>query len=232
VTSPTPFDWNAITVSAEFRMVRSTGTSVIKLVTGEVGTSLQILQRHGILVCYLLGAVTIALAGGVLWTGIDRRRRAYSRLNRWLRLYARCALALTMLVYGMIKVIPTQFGYLTPADLLKPLGEQSRFWVLWNFMVVSTGYTVFTGLAESLGSALLLFRRTIVVGAILVGAALTNVLALDIAYGVSGPAVLATVLLGLDVIKSRLLRSSAHSTCDERAMSNKYNPRRIILSMA
>lgn len=185
---------------AEFRTLRAVGASVIKLWTGESGTSQQIAQRHSYPVCYAAAVITIALIGGFLWTGVDRRPRAYPSLNRWLRVYARYALGLTMLIYATVKVVPTQFGFLTPGDLLKPLGGLSRFWVLWNFMAVSTGYTVFTGLAELLGSVLLLFRRTTAVGALLVGAALTNVLALDIAYGVIGPAMLAAILLGLDII--------------------------------
>jgi hypothetical protein len=131
---------------AEFRTFRFIGASVIRLWTGESGTSQQIAQRYSYPVCAAVAVIVTTIIGGFVWTAMDRRSRAYPRMNRWLRVYARYAVALTMMVYALVKVVPTQFGFLTPGDLLKPLGSLTRFWVLWNFMAVSTSYTMFTGL--------------------------------------------------------------------------------------
>ena len=57
------------------------------------------------------------------------------------RIHARYLLALALMIYAVSKVIPTQFGYLPPGELLRPLGQLSRFDVLWTFMSVSPGYT-------------------------------------------------------------------------------------------
>src|SRR5205814_673740 len=56
--------------------------------------------------------------------------------------------------------------------------------LLWNFMGSSQPYTIFSGLLELSGAVLLIFRRTALVGALLAGAVLTNVLVLDICYDV------------------------------------------------
>ena len=149
---------------------------------------------------YAISVAAVSLTLTLLWTLIDRRRTSYPGLNRWLRLYARYALIVVTMVYALVKVIPTQFGYLTPGELLKPIGQLNRFWVLWNFMVVSTGYTVFAGLVELAGCVLLLFSRTTVLGALLLAGTMTNVLAMDLAYRVYGAGVIAGLLLVLAVI--------------------------------
>jgi hypothetical protein len=104
-----------------------------------------------------------------------------------------------MLSYAFIKVIPTQFGYLTPGELLRPLGQLSRFRLLWDFMAVSPGYTIFTGAIELLGAVLLFFRRTTLLGAILLAGALVNVVAMDFAYRV-GALGYALALLLVDLL--------------------------------
>lgn len=154
------------------------------------------LDAATIATCLLLGIVGVSAIAAVVWGSIDRRRSHYRGLNRWLRTFARWVMSLVMLYYGLVKVVPTQFGFLTPGEMLRPFGELTPFWVLWNFMAVSPGYTVFTGLVEAAGAVLLLFHRTSVVGAVLLGAATTNVLAMNLAYDIRG-AIMAAVCLSI-----------------------------------
>ena len=186
--------------NVEFRVTRYIGASTLRLVTGSTGTTEQIAQRYRYPLCYLLAVLIAATGITLVWSAVDRRRARYPGLNRWLRGYARYTLALVMMVYAMVKVVPTQFGFLAPGELLKPVGQLNRFWVLWDFMVVSTGYTMFAGLAELLGCVLLFFRRTTLVGALLLAATLTNVFVMDIAYNVLGAAMVAGILLALATI--------------------------------
>jgi hypothetical protein len=174
------------------------GMRVIRLAAG--GTGDEISRRYPYPFRYAISVTSVAVAMTLLWTALDRRRRSYPGLNRWLRLYARYALLTVTMAYAVVKVIPTQFGFLTPGELLKPVGQLNRFWMLWNFMVVSTGYTIFAGLVELLGCVLLIFRRTTLLGALLLAAAMTNVLAMDLAYRVYGAGVIAGLLLVLAAI--------------------------------
>lgn len=96
--------------------------------------------------------------------------------------------------HGCLGALDNESGFLTPGEMLRPFGELAPFWVLWNFMALSPGYTVFTGLVEAGGAVLLLFQRTSVVGAVLLVTAMTNVLAMNLAYDVRG-AVMAAVCL-------------------------------------
>jgi hypothetical protein len=56
--------------------------------------------------------------------------------------------------------------------------------LLWTFMGYSLPYNIFTGLAESVGGALLFFRRTTLAGALVLVAVMTNVVMLNFCYDV------------------------------------------------
>jgi hypothetical protein len=57
--------------------------------------------------------------------------------------------------------------------------------LLWDFMGFSRPYQMFTGIVECLGVALLFWRRTTLLAALILIGSLGNVLMLDIGYGVS-----------------------------------------------
>ena len=52
----------------------------------------------------------VAIFAALVWTPLDRRRTEYYRLNAWLRVGVRYALAFSMLSYGMAKVYDVQFS--------------------------------------------------------------------------------------------------------------------------
>jgi hypothetical protein len=130
--------------------------------------------------CYLALAVLAAL----VWTVVDRKRTHYARLYEWLRVYVRLGLGMTMISYGAFKVIPSQFPQPSLDRLLQSFGDSSPMGILWTFMGASAPYTIFAGLAEFAGGALLLFRRTMRLGALVCIAAMTNVVLLNFCYDV------------------------------------------------
>jgi hypothetical protein len=130
--------------------------------------------------CYLV----LALFVTAIWTFLDRRRANYARLHEWLRVYVRFALALTMIGYGAVKVIPTQFPSPSLDRLLQPFGDASPMGILWTFMGASVAYNVFAGLSEMLGGLLLVSRRTTLLGALVSLAVLTNIVLMNFCYDV------------------------------------------------
>jgi hypothetical protein len=130
--------------------------------------------------CYLALAVLATL----VWTIVDRKRTHYPRLYEWLRVYVRIGLGMTMLSYGAYKVIPSQFYRPSLDRLLQSIGDSSPMGLLWTFMGASVPYTIFSGLAEFTGGALLLFRRTMRLGALVTIAVMTNVVVLNFCYDV------------------------------------------------
>jgi multidrug transporter EmrE-like cation transporter len=131
-----------------------------------------------------LTRLVLAVVATVIWSAADRKRSEYRTLHHWLRVYVRYVLAFTMLSYGAFKVIKSQFPAPPLERLLEPYGEFSPMGVLWSFMGYSTAYNVFTGLGEMIGGALLFFRRTTTVGALLLITVLANVVILNFAYDV------------------------------------------------
>jgi hypothetical protein len=130
--------------------------------------------------CFLV----LALVATVVWSLLDRKRASYARLYEWLRVYVRFGLGMTMITYGGLKIVPSQFPPPSLDRLMQPFGDASPMGLLWTFMGASAPYTIFAGLSEWLGGVLLLFRRTTLLGALVSIAAMTNVVMLNFCYDV------------------------------------------------
>jgi hypothetical protein len=128
--------------------------------------------------------IFLSLIAALLWSVIDRRRLHYQRAMAWLRVYTRYYLAYMLFIYGIIKIYHLQMP--TPAlyRLAEPYGNFSPMGVLWSFIGVSKAYSAFSGWAEVLGGALLLFRRTTLLGALVSFAVMVHVFVLNMCYDV------------------------------------------------
>jgi len=126
----------------------------------------------------------LALAATAVWSLLDRKRANYTRLYEWLRVCVRFGLGLTMIEYGGLKIVPSQFPPPSLDRLMQPFGDASPMGILWTFMGASAPYTIFAGFTEWLGGVLLLFRRTALLGALVSIGALTNVVMLNYCYDV------------------------------------------------
>lgn len=130
---------------------------------------------------FLITALVIA----AIWSVADRKKRLdYHRLFFWFLILLRYYLALMMISYGLAKVFKTQFPFPSPLRLTQPYGDSSPMGLLWTFMGYSTAYNVFTGLGEFVGGVLLFFRRTTMLGALIVIVVMSNVVALNFTYDV------------------------------------------------
>ncbi|MEM1179681.1 MAG: hypothetical protein AAGM22_15135 [Acidobacteriota bacterium] len=125
-------------------------------------------------------ATVITLA----WWFWRRARPVSWRVRDASYVLVRYFLILIMFSYGFAKVFPMQFQTMGPDRLLQPYGDSSPMGLLWTFMGASAGYQIFGGAAEVLGGALLVFRRTATLGALVVVAVMTNVFALNVFFDV------------------------------------------------
>lgn len=126
----------------------------------------------------------LAISGTIIWSAIDKRRLEYEKLLYWLTVYVRYYLAFTMMGYGFAKVIKTQFPDPYTDILVRPVGQLSPMGLLWTFMGYSTAYTIFAGMGEVLGALFLFFRRTVLLGALILSIVLINVVILNFSYDV------------------------------------------------
>ncbi len=133
---------------------------------------------------FQLITITIAILTTTIWSLLDFRRKEYYQLFIYLRICVRYFLVLTMFLYGFAKVLTLQFSELSNFDLIKPYGDSSPMGLLWNFMEYSNTYTIFSGIVEIFAGILLLFRRTVVLGALLITAIMLNVFMMNISYDI------------------------------------------------
>ncbi len=132
---------------------------------------------------YSLFLAVLALVIAFLWSVIARRR-AHPQISTWLRVSIRYVLAITLISYGMFKIIQSQFPFPSLSRLGGTYGDSSPMGLLWTFMGYSKAYNLFTGMVEAGGGALLFFRRTTTLGALVVAAGMLNVVLLNFCYDV------------------------------------------------
>ena len=125
----------------------------------------------------------ISVVGSVIWSVTDRRRSHYNEMFYWLTVGLRYYVGVTLIGYGFVKIVPTQFP-LMPERLTRSYGESSPMGLLWTFMSFSPAYNFFTGAAEALGGLLLFFRPTKMIGALLSFGVLSNIVMLNFTYDV------------------------------------------------
>lgn len=93
-----------------------------------------------------------------------------------------------MISYGWAKLTFSQFGVYDPLILEQPIKDVDSFYVAWNLYGRSAFFNISTGIVEILGGLLLIFNRTVLIGALLVLSILAQILIIDIAFttGVHG----------------------------------------------
>ncbi len=129
------------------------------------------------------------------------------KLRKGLQVFIRYYLAWVLLIYGCSKLFKVQFYLPEPNILYTRVGDMHRDMLYWTTMGVSRGYTMFCGGLEIIAAALLLFKRTTLLGALLALGVLLNVVAVNFCYDISVK-VFSVFLLLLAVVILVLHRSS------------------------
>ncbi len=105
--------------------------------------------------------------------------------------------ACTMLsVYGLGKIMGGQFyqdGKIPESVALTPLAEVGSFDLAWTFFGYSFGYILFIGGSQVIGSLLLLFERTKILGAAILVPILMNIIIVDYFYEISIGAMMSAI---------------------------------------
>jgi hypothetical protein len=142
----------------------------------------------------LLILLLLALVGAALWSILDRRRASYTSLFYWLTTAIRYYVAFMLINYGLYKVFYMQMQPPRLTQLLQPLGEYSPMGLAWTYIGYSQGYNILIGSVEIL-SGLLLFRKTVVAGALITVATSINIMAVNYFYDVPVKMVSTALLL-------------------------------------
>lgn len=108
--------------------------------------------------------------------------------------FARWFAAIICLFYGFAKVNGSQFTVLD-SELARPMGEVSGFWLTWYYFSYSTTYGFILAAIQIVGAVLLVIPRTALLGALLLLPVVTNIVLIDIFYGVDLGATITAVIL-------------------------------------
>jgi hypothetical protein len=109
---------------------------------------------------------------------------------------ARWMAAVISIVYGFAKINGSQFTVLD-SELTRPLGEVSGFWLTWYYFGYSPVYGTLLALIQILSGILLVIPRTALAGALLLLPVATNIVLIDLSYGVEPGGTFAAVILTL-----------------------------------
>ncbi|HEX7286769.1 MAG TPA: hypothetical protein VF532_11350 [Candidatus Angelobacter sp.] len=113
----------------------------------------------------------------------------YPKYLDWLRFLS----AFLLFTYGSSKLLGRQFT-LPPEIALRPVGSLSGYQLAWFYYSYSHTYAVILGLTQLAGGAMLLFRKSALLGAALMLPVMTNILMINvffhIAWGALGTSVL------------------------------------------
>lgn len=131
----------------------------------------------------LLLFVIFSAFGCLVWSILDNKSKDYNKLYYWLIVLVRFYLGFTLILYGSVKVIQLQFPQPYLNRLIQPFGDSSPMGLAWTFLGFSKGYNIFMGIIE-VSAILLLFKRTMVVGAFLSLAASVHVMAMNYFFDV------------------------------------------------
>ncbi|MFJ4650739.1 DoxX family protein [Nocardia sp. NPDC088792] len=124
----------------------------------------------------------VAIVVTVVWSMLDRRL-AYPRLYAWFRLLLRATLIAGFLLYGMIKLLPSQMSF-NLERLVEPFGDMSPMAVLWAQSGLSEPYEMALGAAEVTAALLLILPFTAGLGSVLTFIVAMQVFLLNLTFDV------------------------------------------------
>ncbi len=128
--------------------------------------------------------LVLAFSGALVWVWCDRRRKYDAWIHEGVRIAMRYTLGATLVVYGISKVLHQQMPFPNGDRLIQTYGDSSPMGLVWTFMGYSQAYSMFAGLAEVLGGVLLFFRRTTLVGSLLLAGVMLNVVMMNFCFDV------------------------------------------------
>tara|TARA_R110002073_G_scaffold296322_1_gene462301 strand:- start:11454 stop:12698 length:1245 start_codon:yes stop_codon:yes gene_type:complete len=119
-----------------------------------------------------------------IWTLVGKKRNSYTTLLYWFQTVLRVFLVIAMIIYGLAKVFKGQFADPSLELLIQPVGEMSPMGLAWTFMGHSMVYNIFLGSLEIIGGLLLLNRKTVMLGSLVVLGIMVNVAFMNLTYDI------------------------------------------------
>jgi hypothetical protein len=129
-------------------------------------------------------ALLIALVGAAVWTFAvhKKERKEYNELYYWIRTLARYRIGIGIIAFGFLKLFPMQMPFPSISNLEATIGEYTAYKIYWQSVGVVIWYEIFLGFIEVFAGALMFFRATSVLGAVINLGVLYNIAHANHAY--------------------------------------------------
>lgn len=183
-----PNSWQWYAEVAHFNWLRLNYRDVYDIARFDSGVAVSRTFLGSTLIGYAtwLWTLTIATAAGLIWTAVVKRRKTerdeYNTLYYWLRVIVRYRAGIGIIGFGFTKLFPVQMPYPSLGVLNTNFGDFTAQKIFWLSVGIVPWYQVFAGIVECLAGAMLFFRRTTTIGAILLMGALGDIVYVNLAY--------------------------------------------------
>lgn len=135
-----------------------------------------------------------------IWQYLENQQKVDSiKIYGILYTLIRFTIAFNLMCFGWKKVFGLQF--VVPLEIAsKPMNQQSGEWLTWFYFGYSVTFGLITAAIQIIGSYLLLFRRTLLLGAVMLFAFMLNLMLINIFYQMNAGALLQSILITMGVL--------------------------------
>lgn len=152
-------------------------------------------------------ALLLSILFPFVWHFLEQRQKI-NTAKVYAILYSgiRYCIAFNIASFGWKKFYGLQF--IVPAELSSmPMNQQSGEWLTWYYFGYSHAFGIIIALIQIIGGYMLLFRRTLLIGAIILFSLLLNLTLINVFYQMNAGALLQSVLLTIGVFYLVILDS-------------------------
>lgn len=154
----------------------------------------------------LIWGLLVSIIFSIYWHRRERQHAINSDLvHGWFQGIIRYWLAFAISIYGFAKILKTQFGHPYYTDDML-IGQLSGFQLTWNYFSYSYELAVIIALCQIIGSILLLFRKTTLLGSFILLPVMINILLINVFFNIAEGAFLNSVVYTIGLLYLLLLR--------------------------
>ncbi len=177
--------------------VTSTVMMVMETVPRSFRETHEVFEEYILPFIYIIIPLLSAVLFSIVWHRRERAGRVDSGLRHaWLQGIIRYWLALSISTYGFAKILKTQFD--TPSYRLDmPMGDVNGFGLTWYYFGYSYTLAVIIALFQIGGSILLLYRRTTLLGVMILLPVMVNIVFINLFFSIAPGAFFNSVIFTL-----------------------------------
>lgn len=174
--------------------------SLIAILFNVFNTGAYIPWYPGVLTFYTAGILLIfAPVWAIIWHYKQSKGTIHSQ-KHFAVLYTiiRYTLAFNISVFGWSKLLQLQFR-VPEAIASGPMNQQPGEWLTWYYFGYSYSFILILAFVQIVGATLLLFRKTLLLGTIILFALMLNITLINICYSMNLGALLMSVLITIGI---------------------------------